>query len=91
MGIHRMKEGVTRKTPGAAGGVELGLAAVAVDDVIACIAWIRWVGDTKLRVIENVVGFGAKLDIEAFLKGFEVLEERHVEVCTRGVSEIVAA
>src|SRR5580698_8943585 len=79
MRVHRMQEGVSGEAAGGSCGVEFGLASVTVDDVIAGIARMAGIGNAELGVIEDVEGFGAKLDIQA-LRGLEVLEQRDVEV-----------
>jgi len=59
-----MQERVTRETTGGSSGVKLGLRTIAVDDVVAGVARIGGIGDTKLSVVEDVIGFGTELDIE---------------------------
>ena len=63
--IDRMQEGVASETTGSSRGIEVGLSAVAVDDIVAGVARIRGIGNAELGVIEDVEGFGAKLDVEA--------------------------
>ena len=75
MRVHRMQEGVAHKATRGSGGVEFGLGAVAVNDIVAGIARIRRVGDTELGVVENVVSFGAKLDIKKISEWLKVLEQ----------------
>src|ERR1700722_7718444 len=66
-----------------------GWTAVATDRVGAGIAHIRIV-DPKLRVVEDIEGFGAKLDQTVFGDS-EVLEECHVEVQATWVIQGVSA
>ncbi len=91
MRIHRVQKGISLKASGASGGVELCLAAVAIDDVVTDIAGIGRIGDAKLRVIEDVEGLGTKLDIEMVGICLEVLEQRHIEVDPPGIPEVVTA
>src|SRR5579859_6746567 len=86
-----MKEAVTGVAVGAgtaAGRVAGTLAGVATDCVAGGVA-LRWVVDAELRVIENVEGFDAKLDV-ALVRQAEVLEQGEIEVGAMRIVEHIA-
>ena len=90
MRVHRMQEGVAGEATGGARGVQFGLAAVAVDNVVAGIARMAGIGDSELGVIEDVEGFSTKLDVQLLYR-LEVLEQGDVEVDPRRIVQRVAS
>ena len=77
MGIHRMEKGIAGQAVRSATArsriVGAG-AAIAANDVVAGIAGVRWIVDSKLRVVEDVESLGTELKI-SLAEDFEVLQQ----------------
>ncbi len=73
MRVHRMQEGIARKTARASSGIKLSLRAIAIDDVVASITGIRRIGDAELRMVEDVERFGTNSISRRSLNGLKCL------------------
>jgi hypothetical protein len=92
VGVHRMKKRITRKTiysASASGRIIRSGGAIAANHVVAGVAGVRWVIDSELRVVEDVEGLGAELEI-SLAENFEMFQEGNVEICASGVIERIA-
>jgi hypothetical protein len=87
MGINRMKKRVAGQTvdatPSGSGIVNISVA-VATDDVVTGIAWMRRVINSKLRVVENIECLGSELQIP-LAENPELLQQRKIEIGAAGI------
>jgi len=93
MGIDWMKkrvscQAVDSSTSGS-GEIDIG-PAVATNQVVARIAGVRGVVDSKLRVVENVECFSAELEVP-LPEDLEMLQERNVEIETAWIAQEIPA
>lgn len=87
-----MEEGIARQAIGATPAGRRIISsggAVAANHIVARITGMRWVGDSKLRVVEDVEALGAKLDV-ALAKNLEVFQDRKIEIGAAGIVQRIA-
>ena len=93
MGVHRVQKGITGQAIDSASScsriANVG-AAITADYVVPGIARMRWVIDSKLRVVEDVESFDAEFEI-ALAENVEVFQEGSIEIHAAGIVERIAS
>src|SRR5215471_12352197 len=93
MRIERVQEGSAGYAVGPAPGLKSSRvfgSGIAAHDVVSAAARVVRVVYAELRVIKNVEGFRAKLDVGGFIH-LEVLRQRHVKIQSVRIVQVIAA